>query len=74
MRIKLYGGNEKARQHYEEVLKENPELETRMILVASNEEATLRELIEERAAIRYAEGLPGDKYSAVESNIRSEGE
>lgn len=64
-RIKFYGGNKQAREHYEEVLKANSELEALLILIASNKDALLREEIEERAAIRHADDLSGDLISAV---------
>ena len=70
--IKLTGGISDARKHYETVLSENRELESKLILLASNEDAVLREQIEERAAIRYADGLSGDLLSAVESYMRRE--
>ena len=69
LRIKLYGGNNGAREHYESVLRDNPELEALLILLASNEDALLKEQIEERAAIRQADNLPGDLLSAVKAQM-----
>ena len=68
-RIKLYGGNNGAREHYESVLRDNPELEALLILLASNEDALLKEQIEERAAIRQADNLPGDLLLAVKAQM-----
>ena len=68
-RIKLNGGNNGAREHYESVLRDNPELEALLILLASNEDELLREQIEERAAIRQADNLPGDLLSAVKAQM-----
>ena len=68
-RIKLNGGNNGAREHYESVLRDNPELEALLILLASNEDALLREQIEERAAIRQADNLSGDLFSAVKAQM-----
>ena len=64
-RVILYGGDNRARRHYEGILREDSELEALLILLASNKDDALRCLIEERAAIRYADGLPGDLLSAV---------
>ena len=70
MRIHLYGGDNKARRHYEEILKANPELEARLILIASNNDSDLRYELEERAAIRYADDLQGDLLSAALTYIQ----
>lgn len=69
-RINLFGGDNKARRHYENVLKDNPELEAQLVLIASNKDSELRFELEERAAIRYAEGLSGDLLSAAMSYIQ----
>lgn len=69
MRIELYGGDKKARAHYESVLAENPMIEALLILGCANHDKTLRESIYERSCIRWADGLPGDMLSAVMCNI-----
>ena len=69
-RINLFGGDNKARRHYENVLRANPELEAQLVLIASNKDSDLRYELEERAAIRYAEGLSGDLLSAALSYIQ----
>ena len=73
-RVKLSGGDDKARYHYEEVLSEDKDLQAMLILYAANQDTNLHELIEERAAIRWADGLPGDFLSAVKSNLGEEEE
>lgn len=70
-RIKLFGGDNKARRHYESLLMNDSDLEAMMILQYTNKDALLRELVEERAAIRYADGLPGDLLSAIKVSMRS---
>lgn len=70
MRIELYGGDKKARAHYELVLASNPEIEALLILSCANRDKTLRERIYERSCIRWSDGLPGDMLSAVMCNIQ----
>jgi hypothetical protein len=72
-RLKLTGGNKKVREHYERVLKSDSDLEATMILLLSNEDAVLREQLDERAAIRCADGLPGDLLSSVKANMKVKG-
>lgn len=74
MRIELYGGDKKARAHYESVLADNPEVEAILILNCANRDSNLRERIYERSCIRWADGLPGDMLSAVMCNIREANE
>ena len=68
-RVILRGGDRKARYHHERVISEDKDLEAKLILYASNRNRDLRDLIEERAAIRCADGLPGDLLSAVKCNL-----
>ena len=68
-RIVLKDGNKRARYHYTMILQENPDFEVKLILELAEQNSELREAIEERAAIREADGLPGDFYSAVRCNI-----
>lgn len=72
-RIELIGGAKKVREHYERVLKSDIELESRLILISTNKDEELKELLEERAAIRESDGLPGDLLSAVKANMRIKG-
>ncbi|MBR2209759.1 MAG: hypothetical protein IJ859_13215 [Synergistaceae bacterium] len=63
-RIVLTGGDKTARFHYKNILEENPDLELQLILDVPE----FRECLEERAAIREAEGLLGDLRSAFLKN------
>ena len=71
-RIVLEGGDKTARFHYDNVIAENKEIQAMLILYAANKDETLRDLIEERAAIRWADGLPGDMLSAVICNLQED--
>ena len=73
-RVKLSGGDNKARYHYEGILSEDKDLQAMLILYAANHDTNLHELIEERAAIRWADGLPGYFLSAVKCNLGEEEE
>lgn len=64
-RIQLSGGDNTAREHYQKVLEENPELEIELIFDLARSNKDVLFAIEERAAIREADGLPGDIKSAV---------
>lgn len=68
-RIYLEGGDKTAREHYQNVLNENPELHINFILDLAKTDKNVLELIEERAAIRGADGLPDDLESAVRCNF-----
>ena len=68
-KIFLEGGDKNARLHYEMILEENKEIQAELILYAANKDDMLRDLIEERAAIRWADGLSGDMLSAVMCNL-----
>ena len=68
--IELTGGDKRARAHYQKVLYDNPEIEALLILEAAKHDDYLNELIEERAAIRQADNLPGDRLSAVMCNMK----
>ena len=68
-RVVLYNRDKRAREHYSSVLLANPEFEVKLILELSETDKYVRELIEERAAIRESDGLPGDLESAVKCNI-----
>ena len=72
-RIELIGGAKKVKEHYEKVLTSDIELEARLILISTNKDEVLKEMLEERAAIMCADGLPGDLLSAVKANMRIKG-
>ena len=63
--VNLSGGFDGAREYYEQFLHGNSDAEISLILELSKDDADLRYAIEERAAIREADGLPCDLYSAV---------
>ena len=69
-RIVLAYGNKRAREHYTNLLRENPEIEANLIYELSKSDADLRYAIEERAAIREFEaGLSGDLIAAILGNF-----
>ena len=68
-RITLKDGDNTAREHYQRILNENPQLQIEFILDLARSDKYVLELIEERAAIREADGLPGDLESAVLCNF-----
>ena len=68
-RITLEDGDKTAREHYQKILDENPELQIDFILDLARHDKNVLELIEERAAIRKADGLPDDLDSAVSCNF-----
>ena len=68
-RIYLEGGDKSAREHYQSILDENIELQIKFILELAKHDKNVLELIEERAAIRGADGLPDDLESAVRCNF-----
>ena len=70
--VKLSGGDDKARYHYESILEEDKDLRAMLILYAANTDKVLHEQIEERAVIRWADSLPGDLLSAVKCNMAGE--
>lgn len=72
--ITLTGGDNKARWHYEQMLSADKDIQSQIILYAANKDTNLRDLIEERAAIRWADGLLGDLLSAVKCNLRGDKE
>lgn len=68
-RLILYDGDNAARNHYKTLLLENPEVEIKLILELIKSDEDMRQFVEERAAIREADGLPGDLESAVRCNF-----
>ena len=68
-RIILLGDDENVRGHFQEIVNGFPELEAEMILEEAKVDVDLMYEIEERAAIRWADGLPGDLFSAVMCNF-----
>lgn len=68
-RLILYGGETAARENYSEQIKLNPEAEIKIILELAKTREDIYCQIEERAAIREADNLPGDFESAVRCNF-----
>ena len=70
--MELASGDNEARSKYASLLEQDINLQAQLILYASNRDRDLRDMIEERAAIRWADGLPGDMLSAVKCNLVEE--
>ena len=68
-RVALSGGDKHARKYYSELIESSPELEADLILELAKHDEDLMFEIEERAAIRCADGLPDDLLSAVSCNL-----
>ena len=68
-KIILTDGDKTAREHYQQILDENDELHIQLILDLVKCDRDIRNYVEERAAIRWANGLPGDFESAVRCNF-----
>lgn len=68
--IKLSGGDWKARRYYKKMLSGDENLQAMLILYVANNASNIRDVIEERACIRWSEGLPYDLVSAVKCHMR----
>lgn len=68
-RVVLNGGDKRAREHYRNFMDEHKTVEAYIILELAKNDPDLMFEIEERAAIREADGLPGDLFSAVMCNF-----
>ena len=66
--LEVIGGGVSA-QSAKRILQNSPELCAQLIVKMSESDRLIKELLEERAAIRAADGLPGDLYSAALANI-----
>lgn len=67
--IYLKGGDIRARDHYGSMLAARKHMAADFILKLAETDKDLAYAIEERAAIREADGLPGDIRSAVLCNL-----
>ena len=67
--IYLRDGDIRAREHYGNMLANHRLMAADFILKLAETDKELSEEIEERAAIREAEGLPSDRRSAVLCNL-----
>ena len=65
-RVKLSGGNLEARNHYEELIDADEEVQAMLILEYSKEDSDLRYEIEERASICWENGGEYNLLGAVE--------
>lgn len=72
-RVKLSGGENHARGHYQAKLSENEELEAWLIWELARNDTALKIDIEERAAIDWEAGgcVNYDEIQAVKDNMRS---
>ena len=68
-KLYLYGGDKRARKAYSDMLASRPKMIAYLILYLAKTDKDLMNVIEERAAIREAEGLPGDLFSAVRCSL-----
>ena len=68
-RITLKDGDKTAREHYQNILAKNQDLEIQLIFDLARHDKEVLFAIEERAAIRKADGLPGDLESAALCNF-----
>lgn len=69
--IRLFGGNEAARNHYENLIASDENIEAMLILELSKTDAELRYVIEERASIMWDCGkCPYDILYATKTEMR----
>lgn len=68
-RISLEGGNEAARQHYQALISSSWNTEFDLIFDLASKNPDVMDAIEERACIRWAEGLKYDLKEAIIGNL-----
>lgn len=68
-RLKLKGGDDRARKYFSEMFLSHPKMEAQIIFELSKNDPELAYAIEERAAMRQADGLPSDLFSAILCNL-----
>ena len=66
--LEIIGGGPSALSA-KSILHSSPELCAQLIVKMSENDWLIKDLLEERAAIRAADGLPGDLYSAALANM-----
>lgn len=71
-RIILKGGDDVARDHYTRLFATNQGIEIKLILELAKSDELIWGLIEERAAIRGADGLPDDFENSVRCNFQNQ--
>ena len=67
-------GDAKSAAYAQRKLDSSPELTASVLVKLMETDAILKDLLTERAAIRAAEGLPDDLYSAALVNVKAENE
>ena len=68
--LELYGGDNRARQYYKNVLAEDENLQAMLVIDIAMDDIDIKDVIEERACIRWAEGLPYDLVSAAKCHVQ----
>ena len=69
-RLKLTGGDDRARKYLGEMFQSRPKMEAYIINELSKTDPDLEYAIEERVAMRQADGLPSDRLSAILCNLK----
>lgn len=69
--LHLDGGDRKARHHFKRVLEEDEDIRAMLVFDAINisRDRDMLDLVNERACIRWAEGLPYDLIDAVKCHM-----
>lgn len=67
--VKLSGGERHAREHYEELISSDEEIEAMLIWELSKEDEELRYDIQERASIVWTDGGEYDELGAVKTHM-----
>ena len=70
-RVELFGSNEEELNRCRCILAENPEIEAWLIVHEATKDDVLLDAIQERACIRWSEGLSDSLYLAVLGNFSS---
>ena len=70
-RVELHGNNENALNRCRAILAEAPEIEAWLIVHEATKDDVLLDAIQERACIRWSEGLSDSLYLAVLGNFSS---
>lgn len=68
-KLKLTGGDDRAREYFTNMFRSRSKMEAHIILELSKNDPDLAYAIEERAAMRQADGLPSDLFSAILCNL-----
>lgn len=68
-RLKLTGGDDRAREYFRDMFRSRSKMEAHIILELSKNDPDLSYAIDERAAMRQVDGLPSDLFSAILCNL-----